>query len=706
MSMQFASIAAPWPALREELRLHDGPADAEGQPTWTLHDPVRHRFLRIDWPTFEVLRHWWLGDAARIAEQIRQHTTLQLVAQDVAEVLELARREQLVQLQALPDDPLAKASAPRRAVHWLLHNYLFFRVPLVRPDRGLAAGLPLVRWLGTGGFAFATLLALLVGLYGALQQGERLQAQWLDLLSWQGALLYGLTLVGVKLAHELGHAFVARHHGCRVPTMGVAFMVLWPVAYTDTTEAWRLADGRARMRIAAAGVATELAIAAWATLAWSLLPDGALRTATFVLATMTWVSSVLINLSPFMRFDGYFLLCDALEMPNLHERSFAQARAWMRHALLGWAQPPAESFAPAARRALIAFAFATWAWRLALYLGIAWTVYAIGFKLLGVLLLVVELGFFIAAPVWRETAAWAKGRAEWRGQRRARWSLAGVALLMALALVPWRSSVSGAALVQPAQTLAVRLPAAAVIDSVDVQSGAPVRAGQVLLRASTPDISRQAAAAQAQIARLQQELSAASLGGEQQAQWASLQSELATARDQAAAVQEALARLQPVAPFDGVVVDLLPGLHAGGVSPPAQQVLMHLASGRDWSAVAYVDEATARSLQVGEKAGLVLDSSPLRRWPARVQSIAPQPSSLIAEPVLVRAHGGPIDAREAPGGWVPLQSAYRVVLVLDAPLTLAPRGWRGHVSLAGEADSMASRAWKLAHAAWVREAGF
>lgn len=704
--MSTAASGAPWPALRDELRLHDGPADADGQPTWTLHDPVRHRFLRIDWLTFEVLRHWWLGDAARIAEHIHQHTTLQLGADDVAEVLALARREQLVQLQSPPEDPHAGASAPRRAMHWLLHNYLFFRLPLVRPDRALAAALPLVRWLGRGGFVWATLLALTAGLYGALQQGERLQAQWLDLLSWRGALLYGLTLVGVKLAHELGHAFVARHHGCRVPTMGVAFMVLWPLAYTDTTEAWRLADGRARMRIAAAGVATELSVAAWATLAWSLLPDGPMRTAAFVLATMTWVSSVLVNLSPFMRFDGYFLLCDWLEMPNLHERSFVQARAWLRAVLLGWQQPPAESFAPAARRALIVFAFATWAWRLMLYLGIAWTVYAIGFKLLGVLLLVVELGFFIVAPVWREAAAWAVGREQWRGQRRARCSLAAAVVLVVLAFVPWRSSVSGAALVQPAQTLAVRLPAAAVIDSIEVAPGDRVRAGQVLLKASTPDLTRQAAAARAQVARLQQDLSAASLGGEQQAQWASLQSELATAREQASAVQEALARLQPAAPFDGVVVDVLPGLHAGGVSPPAQQVLMHLASGAEWTAVAYVDEATARALQVGQPAGLVLDHHPLRRWRAHVQSIAPQPSSVIAEPVLVRAHGGPIDAREASGGWVPLESAYRIVLVLDEPPALPARAWRGHVALTGDPRSLAGRVWQQVRAAWVREAGF
>lgn len=699
------ALSAPWPALREELRLHEGPADGQGHPTWTLQDPVRHRFLRIDWLTWEVLRHWWLGDPQAIADRISAHTTLAVSAGDVSDVLALLRREELVHPTAAPE---AAAPSPRwrRALQWMLHNYLFFRVPLVQPDRWLAVLLPWLRWAGSPGFAFASAAALVAGLFGVAQHSEQLQAQWLDLLSWRGLLLYGATLCAVKLAHELGHALVARHHGCRVPTMGIAFMVLWPVAYTDTTEAWQLADRRARMRIAAAGVRTELTLAAWATLAWTLLPDGALRTTAFVLATMTWVSSVLVNLSPFMRFDGYFLLCDALELPNLHERSFAQARVWLRRGLLGWADAWPEHHAPAARRALIGFAFATWAWRFVLYLGIAWTVYAFGFKLLGIFLFLVEMAWFIAWPVLRELRAWAEGWPHWRAAPRWRRSLGVCALLAALAFVPWRSTVSGAALVQPAQTLAVRLPAAAVLQSVEVAAGTQVQAGQVLLRATTPELARQAAAAQAQIGRLQQELAGAALDAEQQARWASLQAELATAREQAQAVRDEQARLEVVAPFAARVVDVLPGLTAGATAPPSAQVLMHLAGNGGWTAVAYVDELAARHLQVGQPARLVLDASPWRSTPARVHSVAAQPSHLVAEGLLVQAHGGAIDAREAAGGWVPQQSLYRVTLTLEASPELAPRAWRGHAVTDSAPESVAAGLWRRASALWVREAGF
>ena len=80
----------------------------------------------------------------------------------------------------------------------------------------------------------------------------------------------------------------------------------------------------------------------FATLAWSFLPDGPVRGAAFILATSSWISTLLLNLSPFMRFDGYFVLSDWLEMPNLHGRAFAIARWWLREQLFGLGDPPPE----------------------------------------------------------------------------------------------------------------------------------------------------------------------------------------------------------------------------------------------------------------------------------------------------------------------------------------------------------------------------
>ena len=696
-----------WPALREELRLHHGASESNGQPTWTIQDPVRHRFIRIDWVTYEILRRWWMADPHLVVEDVNSHTTLQIESSDVTEVLALALREELV----LPVQPPASqeagsSGALKAGLRWALHHYLFFRIPLTNPDAVLAKLLPWVAWLGGTTFSVLTLLALLSGLLGAVQQSEALNAQWLDLLSWQGALLYGITLAGVKVAHELGHALVAKHEGCRVPTMGVAMMVLWPVAYTDTTEAWRLANPRARLRIAAAGVRTELTIAAWSSLAWAWLPDGALRTALFILATMTWVTSLFINLSPFMRFDGYFLLCDWLDEPNLHERSFAMARWWLRARLLGWDQEAPEEMAPASKLAMVLFALLTWSYRLSLYLGIAWMVYHVGFKALGIILFAVEVGWFILSPLWREGRIWFQGRSNWWGQARARQTGVALVLFGLIGFIPVTRHETGSALLQPLHHLALRLPGVVMIDELAVKPGQSVKAGQVLLRAMPAQLAQQLDDAQARVQVLEREVAMAAINPEQKGQWASLQGELATAREQVHTLQTELIRYQPTAPFDGTVVDLNPSLKAGLISPPSREVLMHLAQPGQWQVIAYASESTVGGLHPGDPVTVVTDASPLHGLRAHVVSMAPTPSAQLDEAILAQSNGGAIEAREAGGAWLPAQAIFRVEVALDEPILMPPRVWRGHVAFNGEAMSYWHRIWDVTVAAIVRETGF
>ncbi|ACB35995.1 membrane protein with HlyD domain [Leptothrix cholodnii SP-6] len=697
---------APWPALRDDLQLHHGPALPDGQPSWTLHDPVRHRFLRIDWLSHEVLRHWWLRDAALIAEQISQQTTLAVEPEQVKQVLTWAVREELVLPVAPPPAGRSSADNPLGAVAtWLLHHYLFFRIPLFNPDRLLQRLLPWVSGLGSRRFGQLTLAALAFGLIGLARHAEQLQAQWLDLLSWRGLALYGLTLTLVKVAHEFGHALVAKHHGLRVPTMGAAFMVMWPVAYTDTSEAWRLADPRARLQIAAAGVRTELTLAAWATLAWVLLPDGGLRTAAFIVATMTWVSTLLINTSPFMRFDGYFLLCDLLDMPNLHERSFALARWQLRRSVLGWQAEAPEALTPGWQRALIAFAWATWAYRLVLYLGIAWMVYHFGFPALGLLLFAVEMGWFIAAPIQRELGLWRQGWPRWRGAVRWIWSLLGLLLIGSLAALPWPVRETAGAVLRPAQELALRMPATATLRALPLQPGQRIAAGTPLLMAEVPMLQRKLDSSAVRIRQLGQQVASASLSGDQQAQWQSLQADLATARGEAAALRQELVRYRPVAPFDALVVEVDPSLRAGMVVGP-QQTLMRLASAGPGRVLAYVSESAASRLKAGDRATFGADANPLARWDAHIVNVAPHASATLAEPMLARSHGGPIEAREQSGRWLPLQPLYRVELQLDADPGLSPRHWRGHVVIELPGRSLWERGWTAAAEVLAREVGF
>ena len=130
------------------------------------------------------------------------------------------------------------------------------------------------------------------------------------MFTFEGALVSVAAVILVKSLHEMGHGYMAYRYGCHVPTMGLAFMTFVPMLYTDITDAWKLSSRRERLMIDSAGIQVEIVLGMLCLFLWSFLPDGALRSAVFVTATVSWVMSLMINLSPLMRFDGYFIFSD------------------------------------------------------------------------------------------------------------------------------------------------------------------------------------------------------------------------------------------------------------------------------------------------------------------------------------------------------------------------------------------------------------
>jgi len=406
------------PPLRDDLRLFAAAPERDGSPAWVIQDPARNRFFRIGWLEFEMLTRWDAGSPEALAEQISTESPLAASAEDVASLVDFLARNQLVRATSAGDSARLGAIRVRQQpsqLRWLLRNYLFFRVPLVRPARFLEATFPYIAFVYRPGFQTFLIAATLLGIVLAARQWDVFTHTLINSFTLSGILGFLGALVLGKCVHELAHAYTATRYGVRVAHMGVAFMVLWPLLYTDTGESWKLPDRRQRLAIAIAGVTAELALAGLATLGWSLAPDGGLRQGLFFLASTSWVLTLTINASPFMRFDGYFVLSDAVDVPNLHERSFAQARAFLRRLLLGLPDPYPEVFAPRMRAWLIVFAFAAWIYRLMVFVAIALAVYHFFFKALGVILLAVELGWFVVTPIMSELKIWWARRCAWYG---------------------------------------------------------------------------------------------------------------------------------------------------------------------------------------------------------------------------------------------------------------------------------------------------
>lgn len=692
------------PPLREDLRLFESAPERDGAPSWTIQEPVSNRFFRIGWLEFECLLRWTLpGGAAAIAADIRECTPLAVDAEQVEHFATFLLHHRL--LRAAP--PGERQTENERPFwlrwRWWLHNYLFFRVPLLRPDRWLVRLLPWLAPLASPAGLMALVLAAISGLLLVARQWDTFTHSVAALFSPAGAIGFMLALAVGKSAHELGHALLATRFGVRVAHMGVAFVVLWPMLYTDTGEAWKLRDSRQRLLISSAGVIVELALAVLATLFWALLDDGPLRLSMLYLATTGWITTLALNASPFMRFDGYFILSDLIDFPNLHERAGACARTIMRRTLLGWDEPWSESLPQRTRYALAAFAFMTWLYRLVVFAGIAVAVYLMFFKLLGIFLFAVEVSWFIALPIYRELAQWAKRRAEIRPARRRTLLLIGAVLFLLLAL-PWGGSVHSPALARAARTQQVFSPFAARLEFL--HPAGPVRAGTLLAGFVNPDLVARAYRADVGLAALQARWSGAEADENAADRRMAALERLGEQRAEARAADDETARLRIVAEFDGLWLDLDPHLRPANWVGTREPVGLLVDPGQ-WVADAYVEQRQIERLEIGAAAHFYPSGS-LSPLSGKVVDIDTARATHLSSPALDAAHGGQVatlpPSHENRAGR-PSEAVYRVRVALDAALP-EQHETPGTLAIDAVRRSVLGQGLRAGLAVLLRESGF
>lgn len=706
-----AAAASHLPPLRQELTLRPAPAAPDGAPTWTLHDPAVNRFYQLGWAAFEILSRWPLGEVDAVVAAVHAQTTLRIERDDVLALLQFLAGHHLLQAAGAQDSENLRQAARRGKLsmgQWLLKNYLFLRVPLVRP-------MPFLRWLSPWvgfvyrpGFWWLVGAVALTGLYLVSRQWETFANTFHAYTSWQGLLGLALALSFAKVLHELGHALTAYRYGCKVPTMGAALLVMWPVLYTDTSEAWKLPSRRQRLHIGMAGVLAELALAAFATLLWNFLPDGPLRAGVFMLATSTWLLTLAINASPFTRFDGYYVLSDWWNVPNLHQRAFALGRWWLRERLFGFGDPAPELFPPRLRRKLIVFTMITWVYRFVLFLSIALLVFHFFFRALGIVMMGVELGWFLGLPIWRELVTWWHRRGDMHWNRHTARSVLLATALAVWLFVPWQSAVRVPAVLERAQAQVVYAPRAAEVIQLAVHEGDHVRAGQLLVALRSPELDYQLKVAQEQAAHWKWQLDQQPFNTDLQALGPALRKRWEAARQAVDGYRAEQRQLRLTAPFDGRVVDVDAALHAKGRLQGGEAVL-GVIGGKGVKGEAYADEADLARVRAGQRLRFVprrLEARPLHCVVGNVDRLN---LAALDEPYVASVYGGAIASfRRQDGTLATVDSTFRVRFAdCDQPLhQAADSEMSGQAVIYGQSRALAGRFVRWLAALLRREVSF
>lgn len=506
---------------------------------YVLRDPAGQRFYRFNPTAYSVIG---LMDGRRTVEEIfaRAGAALGASAPTQEEVVELLAKLSTAEALSCDGDgvgilPLqrrgetAAAPAHRRAL-----DLFSWRFPLLDPTRVVDRLLPLVKLI----FSPAGASLWLTAMVAALLLGA---SHWQDLthdvagtiLAPQNLFILWLLFPMLKLLHELGHACALRHFGGEVHELGIMVWFFQPVPYVDAAAAVALPTKAHRLLVSAAGMMSELFIAAVALFVWLNVEPGLVRTLAYNVIFIAGVSTVVFNLNPLMRYDGYYLLSDYLEIPNLYDRAQARWRALCERYLFGSPDTATEMMDDSERLWLTLYPVASLLYRLFVYLSLASFV-ATKFAFLGVILafavlltsvLVPSLGFVI--HLWKTPRLY--------GTRRRALLATTITLCAALALVFWlplplRTRAEGVVSL-PEQAL-VRANVDGFVERLSAQPGARVRQGEVLVVCRDPQLIRQNQALEHRLEELQTRYAALWLEDQRQAQ---------VIKDEIAHVEERLA---------------------------------------------------------------------------------------------------------------------------------------------------------------------
>ncbi len=694
------------PPLREELRIQEAGQDWDASPCWLIHDPAANRFHRIGWLEFEFLARWETESPAKLLERVCAETSLRPTEEDLINFISFLDHNCLLRVSAPGSSARlsARAKTGRLSLEqWLLHNYLFFRIPLLKPDALLERLMPLAAPLMSMQALLVYALLTVSGLFLVARQWDLFSASFVNTLTPSGFISYFMALAVAKCVHELGHALLAKRAGLRVPRIGIAFMVMFPVLYTDLGEGWLLSDHRLRRLISAGGILAEAVLAGVALFLWGMLDNGALRDAFYILAVVSLTRSLLINITPFMRFDGYYLLSDHFDLPNLQQRAFALTRYLLRRTIFGYSEAPPEQLPPRLILFFTLYSVSTWIYRLVVFLGIAVTVYLYFFKSLGIFLMLVELLYFIAFPILKEMAAWRGYMKRISFVRSA--ALGGVVfLLLLLFLTPWRGRVILPAMLTARVKQPVYAPFAARVTSVS-PPGKAVAKGDRLFVLDAEESRFQSGLAKMQVAELRDRLRrfpVESKGREQAAVWR----EEALEREQAVKSHSAeLHRLELSAESDGVLLEVDDGVHPGSyvTSHALLGLVVHPSSAE---IEAFAEETDSARIRPGARVTFYRSSQEGQPLKGHVLSLDSNRLTSLPTPALADRHGGVIATLPSSGDrLVPRDSLYRLRIKLDAPPAIL-RLETGFVSVEVEPESLALRLVRQAVSVLVRESGF
>ena len=311
-----------------------------GEKWYVVQNPLSNQFYRLNPGTYEFVSRL---SASRTVEEVwkeaQDRDPENAPGQgDIIELLAQLYHANLLHYNLPPNSEKLferYKEKKQRILKANLKSIMFFRIPLFDPDALLQRLLPLIRRLISPFGAVVWCLVVMAGMKVAIENFPELRVQSQGIMAPSNLLFLYIGLVIVKTLHEFGHAFAVRRFGGEVHTMGVMFLIFSPLPYMDASSAWTFRNKWQRVFVGAAGMIFEVFVAACAIFVWVYTGPGVVHSLAYNMVFVASVSTVLFNINPLLRFDGYYILSDLLDLPNLHQHSARHLKYLVEHHAFG-----------------------------------------------------------------------------------------------------------------------------------------------------------------------------------------------------------------------------------------------------------------------------------------------------------------------------------------------------------------------------------
>jgi putative peptide zinc metalloprotease protein len=706
-----------------------------GLTYWVVKEPVSLSYYRFHEEEYAIL---CMMDGRTSLEEIKnefetQFTPQKITFQDLLQFVGMLHRSGLVISESAGQGRQLKKRRDEKKWRELmgkLSNVFALRFRGIDPEKLLNWLYKYTWWFFTPQAVFCSFMLGLSALSLVMIQFDvfsaRLPAfhEFFGVKNW---IFLGVTMAVVKVLHEFGHGLSCKHFGGECHELGAMLLVFTPALYCNVSDSWMLPSKYHRAYIGAAGMYVELILASIATFLWWFSEPGLLNHICLSVMFICSVSTVMFNGNPLMRFDGYYILMDLLEIPNLRQKSTEVVkRAWM-HYCLGVEQPE-NPFLPQRNQFWFGlFTIAAVIYRWMIVFSILYFLNSVfepvGLKRLGQLIALAGfVGLVVQPLVQLYKFVYTPGRM--RKVKRLNVSITiavAVAAVASIFVVPLPHAVKCSFEVQPrgAKPVYASVPGAVNADGILVRPGDHVKAGQLIAQLENLDVEHEYQVALSTVKDAETELNSLAeqrvVNDNVHLKLEQAQEALVTAKEALAEKEQDRERLRLVAPSDGVIVPPPPrkdqsskaeGRLAKWSASPFDQknqnawfstsdlvCLVHdPAKGLEASLV--IDQADVELVRISDKVRILIDANTHSAFDTTVEAISS--TGMVAIPQTMSSQGGGrIDTRSDPasGMQIPLSASYQA----RAPLPeIARTDWQ--VGIQGQAriyTGWKTIAWRL-----------